>query len=94
MASLLTPDEAAACLHTYITRHPRAWNTMKPAVENTLGTPVDDRGTGLPVVRLRLTRSKAHGIECMTVPWASWPRPGAGGSLMPLRPGYVRGEER
>lgn len=57
MASLLTPDEVATCLHAYITRHPHAWNIMKPAVENALGAPVDDRGTGLPMVRLRLTRS-------------------------------------
>ncbi|NKY57106.1 nitroreductase family deazaflavin-dependent oxidoreductase [Nocardia flavorosea] len=54
-ASLLNPDESAASLHAYVTRHPRTWATMKPAIESTLGAPTDDRGTGLPMVRIRLT---------------------------------------
>lgn len=55
MARTLDPDETAAALHSYITAHPRAWQTMKPAIENTLGAPIDDRGTGLPMVMLRIT---------------------------------------
>lgn len=56
-AGILTPDEAAASLGTYISRHPRAWNRMKPAIENTLGATIDDRGSGLPMVRLQITSS-------------------------------------
>ncbi|WP_063131356.1 nitroreductase family deazaflavin-dependent oxidoreductase [Nocardia fusca] len=55
-ASVLSSDEVAASLHAYASRHPRAWAIMKPAIENTLGTPIDERGTGLPMVSLRLTR--------------------------------------
>jgi deazaflavin-dependent oxidoreductase (nitroreductase family) len=55
-ASVLSPDEVAASLHAYAVRHPRAWATMKPAIEKTLGAPIDERGTGLPMVRLHLTR--------------------------------------
>ncbi|WP_067897451.1 nitroreductase family deazaflavin-dependent oxidoreductase [Nocardia vaccinii] len=51
---VLTPDETAASLRSYISRYPRAWNTMKPALENTLGAPIDSRGTGLPMVQCRL----------------------------------------
>ncbi|MGW0180683.1 nitroreductase family deazaflavin-dependent oxidoreductase [Nocardia sp. NPDC003345] len=56
-ANILAPDEVATSLRAYITRHPRAWNAMKPAIEDTLGAPIDDRGTGLPMVRLRLDES-------------------------------------
>ncbi|WP_114699906.1 nitroreductase family deazaflavin-dependent oxidoreductase [Nocardia mexicana] len=55
-AHVLGADEAAAALHTYVRQHPRAWATMKPAIENTLGAPIDDRGTELPMVQIRLTR--------------------------------------
>ncbi|WP_327149168.1 nitroreductase family deazaflavin-dependent oxidoreductase [Nocardia sp. NBC_01329] len=53
-AQLLDPDAAAQSLQSYITRHPRAWNTMKPALENTLGAPIDDQGTELPMVALHI----------------------------------------
>ncbi|WP_083905237.1 nitroreductase family deazaflavin-dependent oxidoreductase [Nocardia transvalensis] len=52
-ARVLDADETAAALHAYVAAHPRAWQTMKPALENTLGAPIDDRGTGLPMVELR-----------------------------------------
>ncbi|WP_039826224.1 nitroreductase family deazaflavin-dependent oxidoreductase [Nocardia testacea] len=55
-ASVLGPDEVASSLHAYAAGHPRAWAALKPAIENTLGAPIDERGTGLPMVRLRLTR--------------------------------------
>ena len=55
-ASILTPDEVATTLQRYVARHSRAWNRLKPAVENTLGTAIDERGTGLPMVRLRIDR--------------------------------------
>ena len=51
---IMTPDEVAHSLQAYKSRHPRAWRAMKPAIENTLGAPIDDRGTGLPMVHLRL----------------------------------------
>ena len=53
-AAILPPDRAAASLSRYIRHHPTAWKTMKPALENTLGSPIDDRGTTLPMVQLRL----------------------------------------
>lgn len=54
VARILDPDETAAALQSYVTAHPRAWKTMKPAIENTLGAAIDDRGTGLPMVALQI----------------------------------------
>jgi deazaflavin-dependent oxidoreductase (nitroreductase family) len=54
-AEVLPADRAAASLDRYIRHHPTAWKTMKPALENTLGSPIDDRGTTLPMVQFRLT---------------------------------------
>ncbi|MEU4293160.1 nitroreductase family deazaflavin-dependent oxidoreductase [Kribbella sp. NPDC026596] len=53
-ADILPADRAAACLDRYVRRHPEAWETMKPALENTLGSPIDDRGAALPMVQFRL----------------------------------------
>lgn len=55
-ASILTADEVATSLRAFVTQHPQAWNIMRPAIEDTLGAPIDDRGTGLPMVRFRLTQ--------------------------------------
>lgn len=51
-ARVLEPDEAAATLAGYAAEHPRAWETMKPAIEDTLGHPIDS-GSELPMVELR-----------------------------------------
>ncbi len=46
--------EADEALRAYVRRHPRAWGTFKPVIEATLGTPISDRDTALPVVALHL----------------------------------------
>jgi deazaflavin-dependent oxidoreductase (nitroreductase family) len=53
-AEMLPPDRATACLEHYVRRHPKAWKTMKPALENTLGSPIDDGGAELPMVQFSL----------------------------------------
>ena len=54
-ARKLTMAEADAALDAYVRRHRRAWNTMKPVLENTLGSPITERDTQLPMVELRLS---------------------------------------
>ncbi|RAV10645.1 nitroreductase family deazaflavin-dependent oxidoreductase [Mycolicibacterium sp. GF69] len=55
MARTLSTSEADAALQRYVDRHRRAWQTMKPVLESTLGVPVDTTNTALPMVELRLT---------------------------------------
>lgn len=52
---LLTREEAGAALATYAAAHPRAWASLKPVLEHTLGAEAGD----LPMVRLDLTRGPA-----------------------------------
>ena len=54
-ARVLTTAEADAALRAYVGRHRRAWDTMKPVLENTLGSPVTEQDTQLPMVELRLS---------------------------------------
>ncbi len=53
-ARTLPQREADAVLRRYQSRHRRAWETMKPVIESTLGTPITTDDTALPVVELRL----------------------------------------
>ena len=53
-ARVLTTAEADAALHAYVDRHRRAWDRMKPVLENTLGSTITEQGTQLPMVELRL----------------------------------------
>ncbi|MCH9729069.1 MAG: nitroreductase family deazaflavin-dependent oxidoreductase [Actinomycetia bacterium] len=53
-ARVLEPQEAERSLAVYRTKHPRAWERLKPVLEEVLGSPIDDRGTTLPMVELRL----------------------------------------
>ena len=55
-ARLLTPNEADKSLHAYIRRHPRAWATFKSVIEDTLGGPIAERDTDLPMIALHLDR--------------------------------------
>lgn len=55
-ARVLPQDEADEALRNYITRHPRAWERFKSILENTLGTPITERNTPLPMVALHLVR--------------------------------------
>lgn len=53
-ARTLSQSEADAALQAYIERHRTAWETMKPAIESTLGTEITDHDTALPMVELEL----------------------------------------
>ena len=53
-ARVLTIPEADRTLAAYRTRHPRAWQRMRPVLEDTLGVPITDTDTPLPLVELRL----------------------------------------
>ena len=57
IARQLTPQEAAAALTAYARRHPRAWATLKPVFETTLGARIDSDGTGLPMIALDLAET-------------------------------------
>lgn len=50
----LPADEAAAALRSYAAAHPRAWASLRPVLEETLGARIDADGTDLPLVALRL----------------------------------------
>jgi deazaflavin-dependent oxidoreductase (nitroreductase family) len=55
-AEVLDPDEAAAALAGYAAAHPRAWATLKPVLEQTLGARIgEDRSNELPLLALHLT---------------------------------------
>ncbi len=45
-------EEALAALHDYAVAHPRAWRTLCPALERTLGTPITADGAELPMLEL------------------------------------------
>lgn len=53
-ARLLTSDEVRAALASYAGKHPRAWATLRPVFEETLGVPITDREASLPMVALDL----------------------------------------
>jgi len=59
-ARRLSAAEAAAALTAYATRHPRAWASLKPVLEETLGARVDATGTSLPVIALDLAADPAR----------------------------------
>ncbi len=54
VARVMTTDEAQAALSTYARDHPRAWGSLRPVLEETLGTSIDERCPGLPMVALDL----------------------------------------
>jgi deazaflavin-dependent oxidoreductase (nitroreductase family) len=53
-ARILTQPEADHALDAYISRHPRYWERFKPVLEQTLGSPITETNTPLPIVELRL----------------------------------------
>jgi deazaflavin-dependent oxidoreductase (nitroreductase family) len=53
-ARIMTPQEADRVLSAYAQRHPRAWQRFKPVLERTLGSPISEINTPLPIVELRL----------------------------------------
>jgi deazaflavin-dependent oxidoreductase (nitroreductase family) len=55
-ATPLDPEQAAIVLRRYAVAHPRAWQRLKPVFEQTLGAPINEAGTSLPMVRLTTDR--------------------------------------
>jgi len=43
---------ATAALGRYADAHPRAWAKLRPVLEDTLGTSIDEHGTELPMIAL------------------------------------------
>lgn len=54
IARVLDQDEADRALASYRSNHPQAWERFKPILNETLGTPITDTHTPLPIVELRL----------------------------------------
>ncbi|HEX3678525.1 MAG TPA: nitroreductase family deazaflavin-dependent oxidoreductase [Galbitalea sp.] len=57
----LPSDEAAASLQNYAENFPKAWATLRPVLEDTLGTPISAEGTNLPMVLI--TPSQRSPVE-------------------------------
>jgi deazaflavin-dependent oxidoreductase (nitroreductase family) len=55
-ARLLSSEETAIALSAYAARHPRAWATLKPVFEATLGARIDSSGATLPMIALETAR--------------------------------------
>jgi len=53
-ARIMTQQEADRALGAYAKRHPQAWQRFKPVLERTLGSPIAETNTALPIVELRL----------------------------------------
>ena len=49
-ARRLPAREAAFSLERYAERYPKAWATLRPVLENTLGACIDEQGTNLPMM--------------------------------------------
>lgn len=54
MAHRLDVDTSAEALGRYARAHPRSWAKLRPVLEETLGTRIDERGTELPMVAIDL----------------------------------------
>lgn len=54
VARILASEESAAALSDYASSHPRAWRTLRPVLETTLGARIDSETTTLPLVALEL----------------------------------------
>jgi len=62
VARRLDSDASAASLGRYAGAHPRSWAKLRPVLEETLGTRIDDRGTELPMVALDLRADDLRGL--------------------------------
>ncbi len=54
VAHVLEPSRADAVLATYRESHPATWEQFKLVLEQTLGEPITDTDTPLPMVEIRL----------------------------------------
>ncbi len=52
-ARVLDQAETDRTLAAYRDRHPGTWDRFRPVLENTLGAPITDTGSPLPMVELR-----------------------------------------
>lgn len=53
-ARVLDQHEADRTLADYRSRHPKMWERMRPVLEDTLGAPITDTNTPLPLIELKL----------------------------------------
>jgi deazaflavin-dependent oxidoreductase (nitroreductase family) len=53
-ARIMTQQEADRTLAGYANRHPEAWERFRPVLEQTLGSPITETDTPLPMVELLL----------------------------------------
>lgn len=51
-ATVLPGEQGADALAAYAGTHPRAWRTLKPVFETTLGAEISEQGATLPLVAL------------------------------------------
>lgn len=53
-AHRLDADASAASMRRYAHAHPRSWAKLRPVLEQTLGTRIDELGTELPLIAIDL----------------------------------------
>lgn len=51
-ARILNPSDSSAALADYAAAHPRAWQTLRPVFETTLGAQIEGHATSLPLLAL------------------------------------------
>ena len=54
LAHRLDAEDSAAALGRYVSAHPRSWAKLRPVLEQTLGTSIDEHGPDLPMIALDL----------------------------------------
>ena len=54
-AQRLDSESARRSLARYAAAHPRAWNKLRAVLEQTLGAPIDETGTELPMICLQVS---------------------------------------
>jgi len=62
-AQRLDAVTTAASLGRYAATHPRSWETLRPVLEQTLGSRIEESGTELPMIALDVT-------AIARIPWA------------------------
>ncbi len=59
-ARALTGEQSASALAAYTNAHPRAWRTLKPVFETTLGAQIGEQKTSLPLVAFDLDHQRGQ----------------------------------
>lgn len=60
LAKPLPLEQAAAALHHYAEKYPKAWARLRPVFEETLGSPINEDGTNLPMLLIK-PKGGTHG---------------------------------